>query len=261
MQTFRLATLNIHQFNRPGDFNSNFDDLIKLLRPLHLDLLAVQETLSNSQWGNFCQRLSLPHHIYGRCSDYHYGNGIASRFPIVEHSNEQRSFDTFGEVRSMLNCTLDGDQHPFLRDRRFAVTHLDHRDENARLDQLRRFDPLAKNVDVLMGDFNALTRDDYTNEYFQKQIVEVRKASHWEAAHFDVTDLVRRTWGYQDALTMLHPRMKDEQLSTCRFHTRIDYIYLRPRANDQWRLRECFIHDTGGATDHQAVVATFELSV
>ncbi|CAF5147233.1 unnamed protein product, partial [Rotaria sp. Silwood1] len=52
--------------------------------------------------------------------------------------------------------------------------------------------------------------------------------------------------------------LKNEQVSTCSYGTRIDYIYLRPRNDDQWILTKCSIIDTQGVTDHNAVFAEFE---
>ncbi len=53
--------------------------------------------------------------------------------------------------------------------------------------------------------------------------------------------------------------MKDEQVVTCDYGTRIDYIYVQPRIYDQWKLTKCEIIDTKGATDHNAILAEFEV--
>ena len=74
---------------------------------------------------------------------------------------------------------LDGD-HPFILYRLFAVTHLDHLDEDDRLKQIKDFNPPKDNIDILMGDMNALTREDYLKVYYQNAIVEVRAKSLWE---------------------------------------------------------------------------------
>jgi exonuclease III len=111
-----------------------------------------------------------------------------------------------------------------------------------------------------MGDMNSLTRDDYSDEYFQKQIIEVRAMSCWEKPRFDLTKLITNEWKYQDAYKLINSEVKDAQISTCDYGTRIDYIYVHPRViNDQWIIKQCQIIDTKGFTDHNAVFAEFEL--
>ncbi|CAF3278060.1 unnamed protein product, partial [Rotaria sp. Silwood2] len=46
------------------------------------------------------------------------------------------SFSCSGGTRSLLQCRLDGG-HEFLIDRIFAATHLDHLDEDDRLNQIK----------------------------------------------------------------------------------------------------------------------------
>ena len=185
------------------------------------------------------------------------GNGIASRYPILSHSNQQNSFSGEGGRRCLLHCTLDGD-HPFIKDRIFAVTHLDHLDENDRLKQIKEFNPLENNINILMGDMNSLTRDDYSDNYYQKHIVELRDKTKWEKPCFDLTQLITNQWSFQDAFKQINPQLKDKQVATCRFGTRIDYIYFRSQDNDQWILKVCFNVDMQNATDHKAVIAIFQ---
>jgi hypothetical protein len=109
-----------------------------------------------------------------------------------------------------------------------------------------------------MGDMNALTRSDYSDDYYRKNLVELRKKSYWEKPCFDLTELITNQWNFQDAFKQINPNAKDEQVVTCRFKTRIDYIYLRPRPDDLWILKECSIINTENATDHNAVFAVFE---
>ncbi len=39
-------------------------------------------------------------------------------------------------------------------------------------------------------------------------------------------------WGYQDAFKLINTEKKNEQVVTCDYGTRIDYIYVHPRVND-----------------------------
>ncbi|CAF4072687.1 unnamed protein product [Adineta steineri] len=105
---------------------------------------------------------------------------------------------------------------------------------------------------------NALTREDYSDNYYQDIVVAKRKKSNWETPHFDLTQLITHEWNYQDAFKTINPTFQDEQIATCSYGTRIDYIYIHPRINNHWSLTSCSIIDTKGATDHNIVFAEFK---
>jgi endonuclease/exonuclease/phosphatase family metal-dependent hydrolase len=153
MSTFRLATLNVHSFLNSYSFiDGNESSLLaSILQPFNLDLIAVQEIQNNDEWKKFCLDLSFPYSTYGECNGDSFGNGIASRYPIVSPVNQQSLIKS--ERRSLLQCRLDGD-HPFIQNRVFAVTHLDHLNEDDRLKQIKGFDSFHDTVDILMGDMN-----------------------------------------------------------------------------------------------------------
>jgi endonuclease/exonuclease/phosphatase family metal-dependent hydrolase len=260
LTTFRVATINVHAFHSHSGFTNrnNVNDLVSILNPLNLDLLAVEEVCNDNNWPNFCENLSLKHFIFDSTYGKYHGNGIASHYPIGSSSSQRQCFSCPGGTRSLLQCSLDGD-HPFIQNRLFAVTHLDHLDENNRLKQIKEFRPHKKNIDILLGDMNALTREDYSDHYYRHIVLEKREESRWEKPHFDLTKLIRDEWGYQDAFRSFNPQLKDEQVVTCDYGTRIDYIYVHPRVYDKWKLSKCEIIDTKGATDHNIVFAEFEL--
>jgi endonuclease/exonuclease/phosphatase family metal-dependent hydrolase len=189
MSTFRVATLNVHSFRKSSTYANNISDLVSILEPLNLDLIAVQEIQNNNEWSQFTTGLSFQHWIYGECNRDYFGNGIASRYPIASafHIANNSSWD---EVRCLLQCSLESD-NPFIQNKLFAVTHLDHLNEDDRLKQIKQFDPYKQNVDILMGDMNALTREDYSDHYFQKRVIETRQASFWEKPRFDLTTLIK----------------------------------------------------------------------
>ncbi|CAF3022436.1 unnamed protein product [Rotaria sp. Silwood2] len=162
-----------------------------------------------------------------------------------------------GGTRAMLQFNLGGN-HPFVENRRFAVTHLDHINEDDRIVQMTSFAPHHKNVSILMGDMNAVTREDYSDDYYQHIVFDKRKEARWELPRFDLTRLITTSFGFQDAFRQANPELKDEQVATCPYGTRIDYIFWRPLINDDWVLKDCSLVDTKQATDHQAAMAIFE---
>ncbi|CAF1426057.1 unnamed protein product [Adineta steineri] len=256
-KTFRLVTINVHSFNSAVGHNNNVNELVSILKPLDLDLLAVEEVENGDNWIKFCHDLSLKYFKFDATYGKYHGNGIASRYPIINASTRPIDFRCSGGKRSILQFGLDGD-HPFVINRLFAVTHLDHLDEDDRLAQIQYFKPHKQNIDILIGDMNALTRDDYSDDYYTNIVAGKRETYGWEKPRFDLTRLITQEWHYQDALKLLHPTLKDEQLVTCAYGTRIDYIYLRPRRDDQWKLSKCSIINTQPATDHNAIFAEFE---
>ena len=254
--TFRLATINVHGFKNASTHQDNVDDLVAILNPLNLDFLAVEEVHNNQSWSNFCQQLSFKYFAFGASYGESYGNGLASRYPINSSSSQRASFSCAGGTRALLQCRLDGD-HPFISNRLFGVTHLDHINEDNRLKQIKEFKPHKQNIDILIGDMNALTREDYSDNYYREIVAGKRERSRWERPRFDLTKLITDEWKYQDAFKFFNPQFKDEQIVTCDYGTRIDYIYIHPRVLDQWTLTKCEIIDTKGATDHNAVLAEF----
>ncbi|CAF1513156.1 unnamed protein product [Adineta ricciae] len=253
-RTFRIATINVHGFRGGLRNQNNVKELVSILKPLNLDLLAVEEVHNGNDWTNFCTQLSLNHQIFNATYEDYHGNGFASRLPIKSPIVRPTNFLSPGGKRALLQCQLDGD-HPFVQNRSFAVTHLDHVNEDARLAQMKYFRP---DVDILIGDMNALTEDDYTESYYRRIVAGKREESQWEKPRFDLTKLITQSWGYQDAFRFANPKLKDEDVVTCAYGTRIDYIYLRPRENDPWRLAKCSIINTQPATDHNAIFAEFE---
>ena len=259
-RTFRVATINVHGFYSGSSFGSvnNVNQLVSILDPLNLDLLAIEEVCKDENWTKFCEKLCLKYFVFDATYGRIHGNGLASRHPIRSSSSQRSNLTCSGGTRGILQCSLDVD-HPSICNRLFAVTHLDHLNEDNRLKQIKEFQPHKNNIDILFGDMNALTRDDYSHQYYQEKILRKREKSSWEKPRFDLTRLITEEWGYQDAFTKFNPHLKDEQVVTCDYGTRIDYIYLHPRLNDQWKLIKCQIIDTHGATDHNAIFAEFQL--
>ncbi|CAF3788702.1 unnamed protein product [Rotaria sp. Silwood1] len=193
MTTFRLAKINVHSFCRLPSFSSNVSELISILEPFNLDIIAVQEVQNNDKWKEFYQRLSLPFSVYGP-SNGTCCNGIASRYPIRCYSVQETSFCCIGGYRSILQCCLDT-----IENVTFAVTHLDYLDEDDQLKQIKEFNPYEHNIEILMGDMNALTREDYSDDYYHNIVVERREKSNWEKPRFELTQLITHERNYQDA--------------------------------------------------------------
>jgi endonuclease/exonuclease/phosphatase family metal-dependent hydrolase len=76
---------------------------------------------------------------------------------------------------------------------------------------------------IYAGDFNSLMRIDYDDATWA-QIGQIRQQNRWEGCREEVTAMVTAAEGrLQDAKT---PTTFRGNLSTCRFGTRIDYIFI-----------------------------------
>lgn len=135
----------------------------------------------------------------------------------------------------MLQCRFGGD-HPFIENRRFAVTHLDHFDEDDRLMQMNEFAPHENNINILLGDMNVLTQNDYSDRYLREIVSEKRELSGWEQPRFELTTLLTDTCDFQDTFKQINSDSKDTHVATCpytMYGSRIDYIFHRPLPHDR----------------------------
>ncbi|CAF1280797.1 unnamed protein product [Adineta steineri] len=255
---FRIGTVNVHSFRSPFSRKSNAKVLASILAPYNLDILAVEEMRNdNNNWTTLHEQLSLNYSVVGLSGGLSFGNAIASHHPIVEHSNQITQERYTGGSRAMLQCRFGGN-HSFVQNRTFAVTHLDHFDEDDRITQIKEFIPDSNNINILLGDMNALTQEDYSDKYLHDIIIKKRETNGWEQPRFELMHLLTNVWGFEDTFRKMNSKLKDTHVVTCSYGTRIDYIFHRPLLNDEWELTECFIVDTRRSTDHNAIVATFE---
>jgi len=258
-QNFRLGILNVHGFVN-GQGEEAFEATVRLLRNAGLDVIALQE-VGRKKLPVLCSALGNGKEVW----NYTNFNGCAilSHFP-VERVDKQRALRCCWAKVELPGCLL----------LEVVSVHLDHRRET---DRIKELDKLATMLDtakqddqdsfqsrrmIWMGDFNALTQSDYTAAGWS-QIVDVRARNSWEAPQTDLTRRIteppRRklpglgmTDTYKQAVTRIGP------LSTCRFDTRIDYIFLTPGCCPARVLSHEHIEAIPFASDHNLVVATLE---
>lgn len=263
---FRIASLNIHFFT---DVNgeSNVHRLAQLLKPLSLDAVALQETLhTNRPIGQAPERyyhfkllselLQFPYTAFCNTTA-EFGNALLSPFPLTNHVNYY--VEAIGErnKRGMLAAQIE---HEFFRDNdaTLYVTHLDQISEEIRLKQIESFEGNIRQPNgfqLIMGDFNALTFDDYSSEYFNTHIRDVRQQNSWEEP-FNLVTQKMKEYGFIDCWREMNQDAKDDQAVTCVYKTRIDYIWKRGELKKSWTIDECRIFPTDETTDHNGVLLT-----
>jgi len=268
LSQFRIATLNVHFFtDLQGE--SNVHRLAQVLKPMSLDVLALQEALHTDKLPGFAPKkhyhfkllsdlLQLPHMAF--CSTVHeFGNGILSRHPlnsIVKYRTEP--VENHHHARGMLAVKIDNE---FFKDNdaKMYVTHLDQISEQIRLKQINQFEKFvhgSNGLQLIMGDFNALTFDDYSDDYFNTHIRDVRRQYSWETPCNLLTTKMKKN-GYYDCWREMNKEATNDRVVTCVYGTRIDYIWKRGELKNGWKINDCRIFSTEDATDHNGVLITF----
>lgn len=153
---------------------------------------------------------------------------------------------------------------------RVVCTHLDHRDEDVRLNQLSQLSTALGQSSplplLLLGDFNALRRLDYSDAAWEA-LVRSRARVDIES-ETRVTEELQRPpdatggWGLTDCRAVAG-RVGGET-ATSVYGARVDYVWASAAALEQWRVAEhahvdaARMHEPDGATDHALVVCVLE---
>ena len=264
----RVGTLNVHRWADARN-SGNFERIASLLLPLSLDIVVLQEagpfTRKPTGGPELAARLGLAHvRVTGDVV-------LLSRFPLNDRMPLGRQNKRLLLVDVALPMYGGAHSNAF----ELLCVHLDHRTEEHRLGQLeavrgataltaeRRGGPLAGSL--LLGDLNALTRDDYTAEAWER-VAAVRSENGWEPPKCAVTRALRAD-GWSDCWETHQQQQQSaggaaaardgSLVGTCRFDTRIDYVYADESFSRNWRLRSC-AHVATTATDHKLVIVEFE---
>ncbi len=107
---------------------------------------------------------------------------------------------------------------------------------------------------LVCGDFNALTLEDYS-EAELAEVARVRANNAWEEPKNKVSTIMKGRMGFADSKA-LSPTFSAGRLSTCRFNTRIDYVYVDGGSVADGAVSVSdYYHVDDRASDHNMVVA------
>eukprot|EP00754_Rhynchopus_humris_P047316 Rhum_TRINITY_DN6905_c0_g1::Rhum_TRINITY_DN6905_c0_g1_i1::g.21210::m.21210 len=111
---------------------------------------------------------------------------------------------------------------------------------------------------ILIGDFNSLTRSDYSRDEMEKLVIKRRRARVSDVA-FDVTAAVTDRYGFTDAASVCPPDL----YPTSVYDVRVDYVFLSKGILDSSsggaRITGLHhVYPTGSQTDHALVVCSLE---
>mmetsp|Transcript_37749 Transcript_37749/g.82245 ORF Transcript_37749/g.82245 Transcript_37749/m.82245 type:complete len:293 (+) Transcript_37749:276-1154(+) len=263
----RVGTFNVHGFSN-GHCQDTFPEICEMICDANLDILALQEATGKR----------LPYLLSRLGSDTytlaakHGGTAILTRLPVVKRNEKP------GKGRySWCTVSLPGDcEESHCQTLSIIAVHLDHKSEKKRKSEIKQIVhsfhtkgvPLC---DLWLGDFNALTESDYSHQEW-RDITQVRSRNHWElpvtyltsnmvASHKE-KDAVWQGLGLTDAFQAAPRDCRKGPLSTCRFGTRIDYVYFQSEKfnGHGWQIVAIEHRDSKKCSDHNLVVATFENS-
>jgi endonuclease/exonuclease/phosphatase family metal-dependent hydrolase len=236
----RLATFNVHSFyTRKGEYS--FDDCIKAVSSLDLDVLAVQENYG-MQFGNpiiqlFGSLINLPH-------IYHHPQSpllLYSKSPHLESFKVNLGYD--GETRMAIFVTMELTTSSPNSTKIFDVccTHLSHTLESLRQQQVDVLLKTCQDLDarhstdfgdkyggiICMGDFNSLRIADY----FDMDVTEItteRRNNMWELPMNNVVSTMDNA-GFVD-LYRWHLLLQWQQQGSIRVPFNVDDEDLKSRA-------------------------------
>ena len=262
----RVGTFNVHGYcsRTRGD---TFDEICDLLREADLDIIGLQEA-GKSRLGVLVKKLGEDQY---RLAASGHGTAIVTRLgETCESPQGLKCKERFTRCSLSLPSKADNrDKDPVPLE--VINVHLNHRKEPVRISQFRNIrqahdeskTPLPH---IWLGDFNALTRSDYSEMQWQ-EILNVRAHNSWELPVSHLTTMITSQQTKQKKDKKLALDLSDSYtasrrtgpLSTCRFGTRIDYIYFNESYLQAagWRLASYLVEETD-LSDHNLVIATFE---
>ena len=275
---FSIATYNVHSFYDERGQDA-FDRVVEVLGETKPDILCLQE-VHGFGLKKLQVALSYQHSIkWGGCA-------ILSNLCMEEMDIPGRRARKGFYPRFLTAKLSVSDHHIYV-----TCCHLNHKDELKRMSELRKMkDQLellfnAKEPQVWTGDFNSLTREDYSDEAWE-DLSQVRRNNHWEMpqtkvrvatsfkfTYFPISRLLQTWLGWglltaglnlvnlglfqhagSDVYIFIHI---NTIITICRFNTHIDYVFVDKAALQLW---DCIkvLHHHSDASDHKLVIANFE---
>jgi len=159
----RVLCYNIH-IGIGMDKKLDLERTAKLIKEQKPDLVALQEVDRNANrtekqdQAALLEQLTGLKAVYGKTLNHasggEYGIAILSRFPVKESKMTPLPLQEGYEPRGLLEVEVEFADNQRLR---FANTHLCHRSEEGRVQQVKRINDLLKDAGlaILCGDFNA----------------------------------------------------------------------------------------------------------
>jgi len=253
----KIFLLNVDRWKKGAQ--SNFKQIESLIKTLRPDIIVLNEVFGQG-WLNYVEKIAK--HLgenysvyFGPTASPSYGNAFITNQKIVKSENFTIELPRH-EIRGCFRVVI---RHPTKQGQNisFYGTHLDHIFEETRMEQLKYL--LEKVVcdeeHVILGDFNALKRQDYSDEYWE-EIFQVRKQNCWEVPpKTEVIEFIQQK-NYVDFFQEINQQksepLKDRAVGSSHFDTRVDYIWISEKLleNIYCENSSCTILREFCASDH-----------
>jgi endonuclease/exonuclease/phosphatase family metal-dependent hydrolase len=228
--SYRLATFNVHNFLNE-ELEKTKQPIFQLIQ--EYDIVCLQEVYDEK----VCSELTkvFPYSFYNESTM------ILSLYPIKGNIPTKKTNEHF--CASLIQ---------FPQTDVFVVNvHLDYECETKRIHEINQIfhytKPYLNEYPVILaGDFNALTKQDYTTSQW-KQIYKLRKHSQWELPVHKLTDKLNQSW--------IDSGKEYVFQKTCRYNTRVDYIYTNCIAVKHYEVKETIPY----LSDHNLVFISFTI--
>ncbi len=241
-KSLKIATYNVHGWF-DGEGKHNLERVIQLYSEEKPDILCLQETTKfqpvRDILPSFIQEITR----YG-LNEFREKAGlkncVAWSSTAILSNLKIQPMEKEAHPR-FVTCLVQPDNNmPAFH---LTCLHLDHRVEPARMNEIRKIEarlkPLfdAQAAQIWTGDYNSLTKEDYSEAEWEA-VAEVRKRNSWEPPKTIVTSYMK-LMGFKDAWTMAG---RPGAISTCRFNTHIDYVFLNKEMETLYELETVLHH-------------------
>jgi len=229
-----------------GNYNCAEEKIQKLLLDSNLDIIALQETYEYPL---------LEKVFEGYNYVYRNKTAILSRFPIKRINQCKKS-----EKYSVAQVIFPWEFEPVI----VVCVQLNFRKESKRITEMeniiRDISPeLNKRKCIILGDFNSVIKQDYSRREWE-QVIQVKKDTNQENPVTTLTTNILSYHGWNLIDSRKYANKTTGPKSTCRFNTRIDYIFLNEYCRSKHRiLLNEHIVAIPDISDHNLVVTTLAI--
>lgn len=271
---FSLILFNIHHWLTKG-FKNNERAVTVYIKKKDASFVCFNEVVrerSDLSKGYWCDdqseeasKMPLPklakeceYNYYFGTTFFDFGNAILAKSRIFSSEEVGSEVEDF-QRRNIVRIAVELKDRP--EELHVFCLHIDHIQERVRLRQLQEFFEkcISKYSDsplIVCGDFNAIRKDDYTEEKFS-WLCEYRKTRGWEPSYEDVVNFMNDQ-RFVDVWKMMNLRKRDnEVVSSQNIPTRIDYIFVNYKFLEIFHISSCDIDRNPTISDHFPIIMTF----
>eukprot|EP01084_Bolivina_argentea_P304492 525876_1 len=275
--TLCIGTWNVHNWQ---DINK----IIKILDNKPCDIVGLQEATRvyreslylqvKDAFAKFKKELNFQYLSTEKHeTNFYSGVAMASQYDIIKSIQISNKME-INIIKYIKNIKLG-----------IIVAHFDYRDEKIRIAEYKKLLPIINKYYnlplIFIGDFNALTKTDYTIEEWNK-ITEIRTKNEWELPQTQLLTAMKQNNYFYDCLYLFQRKKDNEQkdnndndmkyeakwdgifvdrndLGTCRYNTRIDYVLINKQMEQLFEITNYQHIEHNNASDHKLVRVEFKL--